>query len=1174
MQLIRRVLFIALGFLSALSAGAASSKPGPVTPVPPAKLSTINLKPSDGKFDPKRLTVVAKRGLTLGVGETANVEVSQGKPDLVLPFETPQAAAYFIVATVITQTKSAHLMPVSIDGSQPRARTAAQAGKDLGSQQSYLQRVELNAGKHTLRLWLPEGIILDFIELRPAVPPAVPTAAAEWQPTIVPPSTHPRLLIGEATLPLVKERLLVGSHAQHWSTVCREAEKAFTFAPKPNEIVGDDQRLLTAVEQKAFVKLMTGNRERGLEAVAIMRRYLELVEFGNEGDICRKIGHVIYKGSLVYDWCYDLLTPEDKIVFRKNLLRLAHDMEVSWPPFGQMVIGGHGNEAQISRDLLSMGVALWGDDDEPYRLCAYRILEEVVSVHDWEFRSGWHGQGSAYGQGRYTWDVWADWIFRRLSGKEVFSKDLGTVPYQFLSLQTPREVLLDDGDAWTKTLIPDGLFIWYSCFNDPVLKGEYERVQGAGNLPPSWTGITAVTYLLLDDPALVPETSLLNQPLAREFGEPHGHLIMRSGWTKGISSPDALVLMKGGGMQFFGHQHLDAGHFQIHYRGLLAADLGLYSNWGGAYHLNFYVRSSAHNVLLVEDPNEKAKVNGKISPDGGQVDAERFIDFRYPQKMEISGFRSAGKNLASAVGPNANRPLWAVLESDLTEAYANRVKSYVRSFVQLNLGIQGRPSALLVLDRIETLNAEFRKSWQLGSLAKPEVGEGTLSILSSERGPKGRLFVNTLLPEASDLEVKVVGEAELSKTMGGLFPAPASTPASMGWRTRLYIKTPREKDVYLNVLQAFDDGLAPLPVEQTLSEGCRQVRLANWIIGVSEDGGLIKDRFQVEVARGGGERRVLLTHLTPGSWTVIGPGGFPRWSAEVQPSKHELFFVAREGKWTVRPGQETGSVEMPLRDKLEAARLVDCEQGQLFVDGHSWPEVGVVREETGGWLEIEPFFKKLGARIETVADGLKVTCNGKTIAFKQDSFALGTGASVVSQPMASKRVEGKLYGPEATLATLAGYSLIVDKLSGSPLLERQAPWVSSMGICSIDSSLNNNTDQLWGMLNRGDAGQTAQPPWSTWAVGAKVTLRLLAPQTVSAVEIGWLNGNECTYRFELQTSADGKVWATAWQGQSAGNTHAPERYTFPGRSTSWIRLVGQGNSVDDRTAIVSLRLFE
>jgi len=101
----------------------------------------------------------------------------------------------------------------------------------------------------------------------------------------------------------------------------------------------------------------------------------------------------IYAAAEVYYWWCPLLADEEKEILFKNLMRLADDMEVGWPPFKQGILIGHGNEAQINRDLFSMSIAIYNENPLPYQYCAYRILEELVPMRKWEYQSPRHNQG-------------------------------------------------------------------------------------------------------------------------------------------------------------------------------------------------------------------------------------------------------------------------------------------------------------------------------------------------------------------------------------------------------------------------------------------------------------------------------------------------------------------------------------------------------------------------------------------------------------------------------------------------------------------------------------------------------------------------------------------------------------------------------------------------------------
>src|SRR5690606_13995910 len=180
--------------------------------------------------------------------------------------------------------------------------------------------------------------------------------------TVLPPLEHPRLWVNQQSLPLVKSRLEVGENKAAWEKIKDQALTPFKFKFDPDVEMLHNADLERAAEAKAFYYLMTGDKKIGREAIDLMVGYLSQVEFGNILDITREMGRAIFAASQVYDWSYQLLTPEEKQILDRNVMRLASDMEIGWPPFKTTILNGHGSEAQVNRALLSMSIAVYNVD--------------------------------------------------------------------------------------------------------------------------------------------------------------------------------------------------------------------------------------------------------------------------------------------------------------------------------------------------------------------------------------------------------------------------------------------------------------------------------------------------------------------------------------------------------------------------------------------------------------------------------------------------------------------------------------------------------------------------------------------------------------------------------------------------------------------------------------------
>src|SRR5205085_3791003 len=66
------------------------------------------------------------------------------------------------------------------------------------------------------------------------------------------------------------------------------------------------------------------------------------------------------------------------------------------------------------------------------------------------------------------------------------------------------------------------------------------------------------------------------------------------------------------------HGHRDANSFTIYHKGDLAIDSGAYDGYETPHWYNYYIRSIAHNTIVIQDPDEQFISRGKqYANDGG-----------------------------------------------------------------------------------------------------------------------------------------------------------------------------------------------------------------------------------------------------------------------------------------------------------------------------------------------------------------------------------------------------------------------------------------------------------------------------------------------------------------------------------------------------------------------------
>lgn len=98
--------------------------------------------------------------------------------------------------------------------------------------------------------------------------------------------------------------------------------------------------------------------------------------------------------------------------------------------------------------------------------------------------------------------------------------------------------------------------------------------------------------------------------------------------------------------------------------------------------------------------------------------------------------------------------------------------------------------------------------------------------------------------------------------------------------------------------------------------------------------------------------------------------------------------------------------------------------------------------------------------------------------------------------------------------------------------------------------------------------------WSQSGIGEWIRFEFTDTFTVASIGIAWLNGDARQADFEVEASANGTSW-TPVSGirASSGTTTALERYDLIDTETSWIRIIGYGNTDSDWNSINEVEFF-
>lgn len=720
---------------------------------------------------------------------------------------------------------------------------------------------------------------------------AQPKTKVEWKTVdgvlmpIPPQNVHPRLYLRAEHIADLPQRMKDPALKNVWSDLQKmQADRTPAEAPKVKDwrYYFETKGLLTRVELKAMDYLISGKKETGREAINMIIDTLETAVYPEISDISRAIGRLMITGSIVYDWCYDQLTPAEKDRFVKAFVRLAEMLECGYPPVKDNSIVGHASEWMIMRDLISTGIAIYDEYPEMYNLSAGRFFREHLPVRNWFYPAQAYHQGMSYLNVRFSNDLFALWIFDRMGAGSVYHPSQEFVLYDMIYKRRPDGQVMPGGDVnYTRKraqnyALPS--FLAGSYYKNEHLQYEFMKEPRVDNQNKLFEFLWRDTKLAAKRPD--------NLPLTRYSGSPYGWMVARTGW----GNESVIAEMKINEYNFLNHQHHDAGAFQLYYRGPLAIDAGTYQGSSGGYNSphnkNFFKRTIAHNSLLIYDPDETFAASGY-----GGSDKSDFVTNDGGQRLPGNNWRPAsnlnelltgdfitGQVLATGFGTDSVAPDYSYLKGDITKAYSSKVKEVKRSFVFLNLKQAQIPAALIVFDKVVSAKPDFKKFWLLHSIEEPEISGNTVTIRRTKNDDTGMLVNTVLLPEINNADIVPVGgpgkEFWVFGTNYPNEPRPGDDEANErgAWRVEISPKKAATEDYYLNVMQVTrNDQKNLLPVKRIDGDQIVGVQMAGRIVTFSKNSLPLGTSFDLNVSQKANYKYVI-TDLIPGKWQVLKNG--------------------------------------------------------------------------------------------------------------------------------------------------------------------------------------------------------------------------------------------------------------------------------------------------------------
>ena len=741
---------------------------------------------------------------------------------------------------------------------------------------------------------------------------------------------HPRVLFDAADLERIRANLTAEENAAAYAQYVELSEKKITG--KLPRVPGEhnvDYTMLGVIEAKAFRYILTGEETFGYQAISAIKNYMLTLQIpdGTILDYSRPYGQVMYTAALVYDWCYPLMTGEDKEQFTAGVETiLGPPMEVGFPPSKQGVLSGHGAEAQILRDWYAFSIAAYDEYPDIYDFVAGRIYSLFVEASDYMLASGSHWQGSAYGAYRYYFLLFAESLYRGMAqDRPLFSDKLEDVAITFVNYIRPDNQAFRVGDDYSENNTHYGLNTYYqdaffasALYGNPILKGFSKTgLKNFSSFSYSNAFVSPVIHLILNDPALGTEAKK-NLPLILENGSPLGSVIARASWEKTEDNP--AVYMKIGEAYTSGHEHKEAGNFQIYYNGILASDSGSYFNFGTEHDYAYHKQTVAANSILVYNPDMKD--NGKWIYSGGQK-----IDFQLDSVSLDAWKRSGTTERAKILGMEGRtegkagvdeKYIFSYLAGDLTNAYDSATVSEVSRYMLSAMTDDAEcPMVFVTYDRITAQDANYKKTVLLHMQQEPKLTDDGFAIITNTKGTNsGKLVVQSCI---TDTAMTAIGGEGKQYTVNGKHypnnPEEVHPASEFGWgRIEISPVKAAQTDRILTVMYVTDakNESAPVKAVEIETDELAGAVIFRRAMLFPKEAGRVEKTLTFSVS-GNGEIEYYLADVHGGSWSVS-VNGKKIGEYEVSHKGGILTFSAGAGDVTVTPVKLT-EPEEPKQEK-------------------------------------------------------------------------------------------------------------------------------------------------------------------------------------------------------------------------------------------------------------------
>ena len=986
-------------------------------------------------------------------------------------------------------------------------------------------------------------------------------------PPFIPVKARPRVFVNSERIEVIKKNLNHPENKKVYEEMLGEIANPLTEAQ-----LAQTQNAGTYIEGNAFMYLLTKDKEYARKAVDSMINLSKFYASGST-DISklRESGYVMKLLAEVYDWCYDVLTDEDKKNLISYMLDNASSLENGYPVISAHGrLNGHISEGDVFVALMSCGIAIYEDYPEMYNIAAGKYYEEMLSTRNFYYEKGVHTQGKDYDTARMTYEAMNLLLMHYGVRPGLMDSNSVNLLYDQLYITRPDNYLLKTGDSYNvptmKVTENEPVYFYLgNYYKDPYIRDRYFKINAgfATGLP----NVTRVTFLLHNNPE-VGRKADKELPLTRFYGENEGVMVARTGWNRGIGdyTNDMLVRFFAPTIHGAGHDHLDKGHFDIYYKGSLALDSGVYNGeqyydddgnlvtnvqMGSDHDNNYHRMTIAHNAMLVYNPSEPPRKSAKVN-DGGQI----YID---PTGGSMDKLREESvytKVLAADYGEDMYSPSYSYMKSDLTNAYADiTVENFTRSFVFFNFFDEKYPGAVIVFDNVTSTNPDFKKTWLLHTEQEPAIDGKRQIADKTEWGDNGRIINDTLLPEIDNASITKVGGKDNEYSVHGV-NYKAVTPLirkDFGeWRIEVSPKTPAKNDHFLNVMHVTDasGNIVPLDSEYIDADNFAGAKIKDRVVFFSKEENRTIKPLSFDL-KGEGEFEILVTDLREGKWKLYKDGKFIK---EIDASINGGCVNFKETAGSIKLVCNLRSEALYKKDLNFKNYIKSYENPKYLNFNGYYHEMSDIIEENGKvFVPVKEITKLALVEYKIENDGITFSslAHNKKLGFDNSAVKL-IGNEYYVNPFCDEL--SKIFLLKFSVAWDNIYVVEGGNSSSDIYNDKEEGHAIVADITGDEASLSSQTPPILTV----DGVDTTQ--WSTDISGSWSLYTLDKEYDLYSVDILWsvVRG----HNFKIETSTDGKNFTEVFNGWTKGEGFVKGKYqtveVTPSKA-KYVRVTGYGN---------------